>query len=405
MKIDKCRHIFGMILGGMMLLMSSCDKEAVSVEQEESFLKYYPLGTEDNTGTRVIRRSDGYAILCNFENSSGQEDILVVFTDRFGRRTGESDPTAEPQLNKSGYNMISLDGGYLICGTSDDDLLPQRSGYLINISGDGTILWEKRYRGYAGLEFRDVILADDGSLVMTGSVSRNDRPDAEVMLFKTNAQGDSSWIKDWRYAGNDVGESIIEYDGFYHVLVTNTDVGYSSIRVFYATAPDARAGFNKDLPEEHLSGADIARDQEGRIFVLANQQDPANRLSMIYLAELELQETAGGKQMAIVKTNIIPDPDGGSLLSASFIPVGGDMLVIGGSWRKTSQGDLDILFLEVDNDFQIMGEKKTFGAKTEQAAQDIIATTDGGYALTGSVDLGGGKTTMLLKINQDKELK
>jgi hypothetical protein len=397
MKLDRCRHIFGMILGGMTLLIASCDNEAVSVVQEESFLKYYALSAEDNTGTKVIRRPDGYAIMCNVENS-GQEDILVVFTDRFGRRTGESDPIGDPQLNDHGYSMINLDEGYLICGTTYYDGFTK--GYLVNISGDGAILWEKRYLGYAGLEFRDVVL-HDGNLVMTGSAIRDDPEDTEVPLFKTNARGDSSWLKTIDYSGNDVVESIMEFDTLYHVVVTNSG---TQVIILYSTV-DGRLPQPCFLEEEHLSGRDIIFNPAGRIFVLAKKMDPVDRVSMIYLAELELIKKPGGKVLELLTSAIIPDPDGGSLDPASFIPVGGDELVIGGSWQKTTQSDRDILFMEVDNNnFQPM-DKKTFGAKSDQESLDIIATPDGGYALTGSVNLGLKKTTMLLKINQDKELK
>ncbi|MCK4854817.1 MAG: hypothetical protein KAT31_11155, partial [Bacteroidales bacterium] len=62
-------------------------------------------------------------------------------------------------------------------------------------------------------------------------------------------------------------------------------------------------------------------------------------------------------------------------------------------------------FLKVDNEFE---DKmlKTYGSKGYQASQNIIYTVDvGGFALTGSVDLADGRTSMLLKIDSDGELR
>ena len=61
----------------------------------------------------------------------------------------------------------------------------------------------------------------------------------------------------------------------------------------------------------------------------------------------------------------------------------------------------------MDNEFQFQDLKlKTYGSKGHQASQNIIYTDDvGGFALTGSVDLAGGRTSMLLKIDSDGELR
>ena len=94
--------------------------------------------------------------------------------------------------------------------------------------------------------------------------------------------------------------------------------------------------------------------------------------------------------------------DDKSLQGASFVTVEDyNQLAIGG--RQVD--DNLILFLRVDNGFQVM-TRNVFGLKTNfQASQSIIHTPDGGFALAGSVDLVGKKTSMLLKIDAEGELK
>ncbi|MCK4855784.1 MAG: hypothetical protein KAT31_16005, partial [Bacteroidales bacterium] len=199
----------------MICFISACNNDSVSDKQAESFLKYYTVGIV-NTGTVVIQTSDGYAIMGNFENGSGQEDIFVIFTDEFGREKTGGPIDNGTDLNYNGYSMIRLrDGGYIISGSSFNDTQTQKSGYLVNISSDGRILWEQNYSGYQELEFRDVFEALDDNLIMTGYVKDN-QEDEDVIIFKTTAQGEFMWIKQLPLQNrNDVGEAIIEYDKLY----------------------------------------------------------------------------------------------------------------------------------------------------------------------------------------------
>ena len=62
--------------------------------------------------------------------------------------------------------------------------------------------------------------------------------------------------------------------------------------------------------------------------------------------------------------------------------------------------NINIYFINVDNNFQVTN-RQTFGSKGYQAAQGLYYTNDEGYSLTGTVDLGGGRTTILLKLNSE----
>ena len=60
----------------------------------------------------------------------------------------------------------------------------------------------------------------------------------------------------------------------------------------------------------------------------------------------------------------------------------------------------------VDNNFELEMLNTYGSTKGSQTSQNIIYTgNDGGFALTGSVDLAGGTTSMLLKVGPDGELR
>jgi len=399
MNTYKGRHIFWIVIGGMFFLFSSCNNYSVSEKQEESFLKYYAVDIEDNTGTVVIQTSDGgFAILSNYENIDGQKDMLLIITDEFGRQKGSPVTIGTARLDDHGYSMIRVDNGYLISGSSA--VADSIKGYLANISNDGTTLWQRNYSGYQEMEFRDAALAQDGNLIMTGYI-KNDPGDEETILFKTSAEGDSMWIRIYRWPGHDdVGEAIIEYQQRYHILTTSTDVSntrQSWIRMLN-TDTDGKGITSYRIEKEYLSGKDIAKNAAGNLYILGNTQDPES-ISRIFLAELEVEWD--GTFTTLKDSASIPDLE--SLYGESFVTVGEDALAVGG-WQ-VKQNDNDILFLLVGNEYQVQ-IRKTYGAKGFQASQNIISTNfDQGFALTGSVDLAGGRTSMLLKIDSEGELR
>ncbi|KPL12377.1 MAG: hypothetical protein AMS26_18105, partial [Bacteroides sp. SM23_62] len=189
MNIGIGRHILWTVLAGMIFLYSSCDNYSLLEKQEESFLKYYAVDIDDNTGTVVIQTTDGYAILSNFENVGGKDMILII-TDQFGRQNPGYPVFFGTDRDDHGYSMIQVDNGYLISGSSTD--ATRKHGYLANISHDGTVLWDNVYSYYRDLEFRDACLTDD-DLIITG-YAKVDPGDMDAIIFKTSATGDSIWI-------------------------------------------------------------------------------------------------------------------------------------------------------------------------------------------------------------------
>ena len=394
------RHIAWFVIGGMICFISACNNDSVSEEQAESFLKYYAAGTDNNTGTEVIQTSDGYVIMGNFENASTQKDIFIILTDDLGRQTG--DPIViGTDLNDHGYSMIRLaDGGYLISGTSFN--AAEKQGYLVNISSDGTVIWEQNYSGYNELVFRSAYLASDGNIIITGYSKETAGDDTEAIIGKTSATGDLVWLRPIGLNGrNDVGEAILEDQNRYHILTTSTDVRntrLSRIRMLN-TNTNGGAPTSFEIQKDYYSGKDITLNTAGKMYILGNVQNPVSTKSSIFLAELEL--TWNGSITGIKDSITISYQE--SLHAESFAPVEQSSLAIGG-WQ-IKPNDNDILLLQVGNDLQF-GMLNTYGTKGSQTSQNIIYTGDDrGFALTGSVDLAGGTISMLLKVGSDGELK
>ena len=62
------------------------------------------------------------------------------------------------------------------------------------------------------------------------------------------------------------------------------------------------------------------------------------------------------------------------------------------------------MFAQFSGDFE-SESLKFFGALGYQASFGITSTSNGGYTLSGSADLGGTHTCMLMKINEEGQLE
>jgi hypothetical protein len=88
--------------------------------------------------------------------------------------------------------------------------------------------------------------------------------------------------------------------------------------------------------------------------------------------------------------------DVNSLRGEDLVPsVSGYMAICG---RESILNDVNVCFIIVDDNLEVFN-RQSFGSKGYQEARSLYYTSDGGYSLAGSIDLGGGITTMLLKLN------
>ncbi|GAJ15821.1 unnamed protein product, partial [marine sediment metagenome] len=256
--------------------------------------------------------------------------------DEFGRQKTGDPIIIGTDDDDHGYCMIRLlDGSYLISGTSFNTT--QKWGYLVNISSDGTVMWEQNYGGYQELEFRDAYEANDGNLIMTGYSKRNPGDDTEAIIFKTETDGDSLWCRSYSWPDNDVGVAIIESDKRYHVLTTATnvtDINLSRIRMLN-TNTNGRAPTDCEIKIDYLSGKDITKiNPAGNMYILGNNEDPASRVSSIFLGELEL--ISEGQITTLKNSASIPYPESlhaESLHAESFAPVEEKNELAIGGWQ------------------------------------------------------------------------
>ena len=248
--------------------------------------------------------------------------------------------------DEQGYSVEQTsDGGYIICGaTKANDL---GDVYLIKTDPYGNSSWTKTYGGIQIDVAHSVQQTIDGGYIIAGYTNSYGAGKYDVYLIKTNSLGESLWTKTIGDIDNDKG----------YGLCQTSDSGYVVV------------GFTEPVPTGY-------RDSDSTNVYLVKTD--ANG-GVVWTKEYGGR--AGDWGCSVEQTS-----DGGYIIAGytnSF---------------SASAGDNDIYLIKTDS----LGDSlwtKVFCQSEDDRAYSVHQTIDGGYVITGGVDLADTANLYLLKTN------
>jgi len=206
-------------------------------------------GPEWDQAFSVQQTSDGGYIVAGGTESfgAGEADVWLIKTDADGdtlwtRTYGDTGWDAGSSVQQT------PDEGYIIAGyTASVGPGEIQHVYVIKTDADGDTLWTRTYSGGAGMtRGSSVKQTSDGSYIIAGEtyISSEVFSSLEIYLIKTDANGDSLWTRTYGGDhGGDYGASVCEtsdgsyiitgcsyYPGrWYEVLLLKTDADGDSL--------------------------------------------------------------------------------------------------------------------------------------------------------------------------------
>ncbi|MCK5170838.1 MAG: hypothetical protein KAQ75_13250 [Bacteroidales bacterium] len=151
-----------------------------------SFDNTFYGGSNNDYGVAIVKVEDGgYIIVGNVEEIAGSNsNVYVIKVDDLGSIIWDVEYGATA-LNDQGFDIIKLNGGFIIVGTKELPTGP--AAYFLKIDSDGEILIENTYGGY-GQTIYSIEPTSDVSYIMTGSsgVEGNEM----ICLIKVNSEGE-----------------------------------------------------------------------------------------------------------------------------------------------------------------------------------------------------------------------
>ncbi len=185
-------------------------------------------GTNDDMAFSVQQTSDGGYIVAGMTSSfgAGYRDIFLIKTDANGNVIWAKTYGGTNTDYAFSVQQTS-DGGYIVAGHTesfstgwDTDII------LIKTDADGNIIWAKTYGGTDWDEASSVQQTSDGGYIVAGT-TRPFGAGGDIILIKTDASGNVQWAKTYGGTNDDRAYSVQQTsDGGY--IVAGYTVSFST---------------------------------------------------------------------------------------------------------------------------------------------------------------------------------
>jgi len=186
-------------------------------------------GASDEEARAVIQTTDmGFFVAGNVQNSTkgyGSKDVLVVRLDKNGKELSQL-VLGGKGLDEVEKMIPTKDGGALLGaysrsnagGSKKSENFGEGDYWIIKLSKDGKVEWEKNFGGTGDDHFRTLALTSTGYLI--GGESRSERSGnktvgieegTDLWLISLDERGEETWQKSYNFKNRDVlmGMSVI----------------------------------------------------------------------------------------------------------------------------------------------------------------------------------------------------
>ncbi len=272
----------------------------------------------------------------------------VAWTANFGG-TGDDSARSLIQTNDGGYAVLGM------TNSTDGDLtskaLPVNDYWLVKLNADGSLDWQKTYGGSQDDQGQQVIQTSDGGYAITGYAMSDDGDGSNNEGFHDN------WILRLDVSGNILWEKSFGFSGHDHSydLVETADGGFFFSGFLDVTSSNGEGSTDKSSLTAHGVGEFWGTKIDGD-------------------GNLEWRKFFGGtnndRSFGVVNAH-----DGGYVLTGSSESDDFDV--------TEPKGSYDFWAVKVDKNGNFVWES-SFGGSGIDQAQDILATTDGGYVIVGN---------------------
>lgn|GEM_PF-5642150 len=177
------------------IVLISCRKDNILIPHLESFTHHYE-GSGNLIGRDILSQGNTI-VVCGYGNGANtDEDFVLLFTDSAGNEIHRSfvGSTGEDQCWSFAH---TLDGGFVIAGWSDVNSPGSNDVLIVKTDADGNQQWSKTY-GTAYNDLATHIISVSNGYVVSGI--RGSSGDENSWILRLNNEGDTLWT--CAYGGN-----------------------------------------------------------------------------------------------------------------------------------------------------------------------------------------------------------
>lgn len=298
-------------------------------------------GSGQDTGVYFRPTRDGGYIITGWTNSSGAgcTDVLLIKTDANGIEMWNT--TYGGEADDRGRTVYqTLDGGYIIGGTTSSYGSDTRDLLLIKTDPSGNEIWNRTYGG-GGMEVFNTVQPTSGGYVVFGGTNSTSSGDWDIILIQADELGNEIWNNTLGGPGNQTAISFEQnMDGGYTVtgftdVAGNNDALLIKTDVYGNEIWSRAFGGNGDD-----QGRDVLETKDGK-YLIAGWTDSFGAGGTDVLL---IMTDAGGQELWNMTYGSQGDERGRFVSQAHE----GGFIVVGES--KSPMGDWDALLVNTKDD-------------------------------------------------------
>jgi len=296
----------------------------ISASEGLEWIKTYG-GEGDEVLHSSIKTSDNCLLLVGESNSYSENDydVYIIKIDQTGTILWSKTFGDEiMNYDDAGHSVRETSDGYLITGKIcayegvGDDVL------LLKTDKNGDKLWMKNYGGNAWDWGNDLILNQDGTIMIVGSTQDFAFAYYDTFLIKTDENGDLLWKRSYKNAGYQYPSSIIQIPNKNYLITGTTTDGTNTESDIFVTKIDFNGNeiwFKKYGGTGREEGVKIIQTSDGYTVIGKTESSGAGR-NDIYLMKIDengnkLWEQTIGSPADEEGQNILQNPDGSILVT------------------------------------------------------------------------------------------
>ncbi len=353
-------------------------------------------GDGNEVGASVLQENDDGYILIGTTSSfgSGLDDIWLIKTDYQGNQ--EWSATFGGDANdRASLIQNTLDGGYIIVGTTSSYGNGSDDIWLVKTNEDGSEEWNKIFGEDGDETGSSVQQTNDGGYIVVGTIFSNNNTSDDVWLIKTDAEGNSIWSDAIGGPENDRGAFVQKTtDNGFIIVGTTSSYGNGSYDAWLIkTDSDGNVQWNKTY-----GGA--GNDQGHSV-----EQTDDEGYFIVGCFDCESNES----NMWLIKTNREGNEQWSQILGGNSYEWGrfGQQTddggyIVTGLTTSLGSGSSDAWLIRLNSQGEEIWDK-TFGGVNGDGSSFVQETNDGGYILIGYTTSfsNNGSDIWLIKTDSD----
>ena len=298
--------------------------------------------------------------------------------------------------------QLTSDGGYILTGSTKSNEGNSHDLLLAKTDQNGNIIWQKTYGGPKDDEGYSAELATDGYIV-TGRTRSYGSGMYDAWLLKIDPAGEKIWDKTFGGTSNDEGYSVEQTTDGGYIFTGETRSYGSGMSDVWVIKTDQ---YGNKVWDKTFGGAlddmgdSIQQIRDGGYVIAGTTSSNGSGQADAWLIRTDQdgntiwEKTFGGPQ-----SELNPWSKGWSVRET----IDGEYILVG-STNSYGSGGYDIWFVKTDPNGHLIADK-TYGGRLDEEAGSLIQTNDGEYILVGSTSSGGkgGYDAWLIKVGRDGE--